>query len=155
VSDADDKELEAWIISAAGADCARRCEAPVQVPGWDRPPWVELRPLTERERLERESLGICDEYHLDADGNIEQVVRRYDAVAMARYDYEHCLVDFCLPRRSTPADLIKWRKPDEFSANEFLETMPPALVEWLNEVIDEVNLRRPADQQMLAAVKKS
>ncbi len=148
------KELQAWIISAAGPECTRRFEAPVEVPGWSRPPWIEVRPLTQRERLERESLGVCDEYSLDDDGSIKRVVRRYDAAAMARYDYEHCLVAFCLPRRSAQDDLIKWRKPEELSAEELLDLLPPELAEWLDGIIDQVNLRRPEDQQTLAAVKK-
>ena len=149
------QELQAWVISAAGPECTRRFEAPVEVPGWSRRPWVEVRPLTYRERLQRESLGVRDEYHLDTNGSIEQVVRRYDTVAMARYDHEHCVVAFCLPRGNTQADLVKWRRPDEFNAEEFLALLPPVLAQWLDEVIDEVNLRDSAGQQMLAEVKKS
>ncbi len=150
-----DKELWAWIISAAGPDCTRRFEAPIRLPGWDRPPWIELRPLSEREQLERESLGVYDEYHLDPNGDIERVVRRYDQVAMARYDYEHCLVDFCLPQEETPGEIALWRKPETLSGDELLAMLPPALAEWLTEVIEQINLRRPADQKLLSEVKKT
>ncbi len=151
----DDKELWAWIISAAGPDCTRRFEAPIELSGWDDPPWVEVRPLSEREQLERESLGVYDEYHLNANGDVERVVRRYDQVATARYDYEHCLVDFCLPRKDAHGEIAPWAKPERLNADELLAVLPPALAEWLTEVIEQVNLQRPADQKLLAEVKKS
>ncbi len=151
----DDKELWAWIISAAGPHCGRRLEAPIELPGWDDPPWVEVRPLSQRERLERESLGVYDEYHLDANGDVARVVRRYDQVAMARYDYEHCLVAFCLPREETPGEIAPWRKPEVLDGGELAGVLPPALAEWLSQLIDQVNLRRPPDQKLRAEVKKS
>ena len=147
-------KLAAWIISAAGADCTHRCEAPVEVPGWDEPPWVELRPLTEREQLERESLGVRDEYHLDDGGYVDNIERRYDLAAMTGYDYEHCLVDFCLPRENDDGEIVPWPKPDDFRAEQLLDSLPPALAQWLNHLIEQVNMHDPAGERVLQAVKK-
>ncbi len=147
-------KLTAWIISAAGADCTHRCETPVEVPGWEQPPWVELRPLTQREQLEHESLGVRDEYHLDDSGYVEGIERRYDLAAMTAYDYEHCLVDFCLPRENADGEIVPWHKPDDLRAEELLDSLPPALAQWLNQLIEQVNMRDPASQRVLGAVKK-
>jgi len=35
-----------------------------------------------------------------------------------------------------------------------LDTLPPALVQWLNQLIEQINMRDPAGQQVLRAVKK-
>lgn len=150
----DQQQLDAWIIGAVGPDSVRRFAAPVAVPEWDSPPWVELRPLTSPECLQRESLGLYDEYHFDANGGIERVVRRYDVAAMIRYDLEHCVVDFCLPRQSETGQPIAWHKSEQ-STEQLLDKLPPALAEWLRDALDEVNLRRLADQELLGAVKKS
>lgn len=153
----DDRQRQAWIIAAAGRDCERIFEAPVEIEGWEQRPWVKLRPLTAYEALQRESLGVYDEYHLDNDGSIQRVVRRYDRAAVTRYDYEHCLVDFCLPCENAEGEIGPCRpSQDEGIDPEYLlENLPPALAEWLDEALDEVNLRRLPDQQLLSAVKKS
>jgi len=153
VSEGD--KLAAWIISAAGPDCTHRCEAPVEVPGWEEPPWVELRPLTEREQLERESLGVRDEYHLDSSGYVDNIERHYDLAAMAGYDYEHCLMDFCLPRENDDGEIVPWHKPDDFRAEQLLDSLPPALAQWLNQLIEQVNMRDAAGERVLQAVKKT
>ena len=78
----------------------QRFEAPVEMPGWSERPWVEVRALTEAEALERESLGLLEEYELVARGLEEpelRVRRVYDLVAMAEYEWGKCLVDWCLP----------------------------------------------------------
>ena len=148
-------ELAAWVISAGGPDCAHRFEVPVEVPGWDEPPWVKVRPLTQREQLERESRGVRDEYHLDASGYVDSIVRHYDLAAMTGYDYEHCLIDFCLPRENSDGEIVPWRKPNDFRAEQLLDGLPPALAQWLNQLIDQVNMRDPASERVLRAVKKT
>jgi len=147
-------ELAAWIISAAGPDCTHRFQAPVEVPGRQEPPWVELRPLTQREQLERESLGVRDEYHLEDSGYVNSIERRYDLVAMTGYDYDRCLVDFCLPRENSDGEIVPWRKPDDFRAEQLLDSLPPALAQWLNQLIEQINMRDPASERVLRAVKK-
>jgi len=147
-------ELVAWIISAAGEDCTHRFAAPVEVPGWDESPWVELRPLTQHEELERESRGVRDEYHIDDSGYVKGIKRRYDLAVMTAYDYDHCLVDFCLPRKNKDGEIVPWHRPDDFRAEELLDTLPPALAQWLNQLIEQVNMRDPSGQQVLGAVKK-
>ncbi len=151
------QQLLAWLIGATGRDCGRRFEAPVQIPGWDQQPWVKLRPLTEQEARERESLGVYDEYHLDNSGGIQRVVRRYDHLAMTRYDYEHCLVACCLPREDSKGQIVPWRASQEtgIDVDYLLGNLPPALAQWLREALDEINLRRVGDQQLLSTVKKS
>lgn len=153
----DEKRLEAWVIGAAGRDCQRVFEAPVEIPDWEQRPWVKLRPLTAHESLQRESCGIYDEYALDSEGTIERVVRRYDRAATTRYDYAHCLVDFCLPRQNAEGQTVCWQPADEseIEADCLLQTLPPALAEWLETALDEVNMRRVVDQQLLSVVKKS
>jgi len=147
-------KLAAWIISAAGPECTHCFEAPIEVPGWDKPPWVELRALSQREQLERESQGIRDEYHLDDSGCVDSIERNYDLVAVTAYDYEHCLVDFCLPRENDDGEIVPWRKPNNFRAAQLLDNLPPALAQWLSELIEQVNMRDPTGQQVLGAVKK-
>lgn len=153
----NDRQLQAWIIRAAGRNCERVFPAPVEIEGWEQRPWVKLRPLTDYEALQRESVGVYDEYVLDSDGAIERVVRRYDRAAMTRYDYEHCLMDFCLPRENEDGQIVSWQPTEgaEVDADYLLQTVPPALAEWLEAALDEVNMRRVADQQLLGAVKKS
>jgi len=115
---------------------------------------VELRPLTQREQLERESRGVRDEYHLDDSGYVDGIERRYDLTAMTAYDYDHCLVDFCLPCANDAGEIVPWHKPDGFRAEQLLDNLPPALAEWLSGVIEQVNMRDIAGQRVLQTVKK-
>jgi hypothetical protein len=91
------RELGDW---CSGGREVERFEAPVELPGWSERPWVEVRALTEAEALERESLGLIEEYEVVAHGLGEpelRVRRVYDLVAMAEYEWGKCLVDWCLP----------------------------------------------------------
>ncbi len=144
----DERQRQAWIIGAVGRNYERVFEAPVEIDGWQQRPWVKVRPLTAYEALQRESLGAYDEYHLDNDGNIQRVVRRYDRAAVTRYDYEHCLVDFCLPREDNEGEVVPYQpSPDKgIDTDYLLDNLPPALADWLDEALDEVNLRCLPDQ---------
>ena len=73
---------------------------------------------------------------------------------MTGYDYDHCLVDFCLPRKNSDGEIFPWRKPDGFRAEELLDSLPPALAQWLDHLIEQVNMRDPAGERVLHAVKK-
>jgi hypothetical protein len=93
--------IRAWASGTMGVE---RFEAPVELPGWSERPWVAVRALTEAEALERESLGLIEEYEVVARGLGEpelRVRRVYDLVAMAEYEWGKCLVDWCLPEAQT------------------------------------------------------
>ncbi|MHB8996918.1 MAG: hypothetical protein ACYC63_16870 [Armatimonadota bacterium] len=81
------RELDGWY---GGERQVQRYEAPVDLPGWREKPWVAVRALTEAEALERESLGLIEEYEVVARGLAEpelRVRRVYDLVAMAEYEW--------------------------------------------------------------------
>jgi len=178
----EDRELSAWIISAAGEEVARTFTAPVQMPGWEERPWVKLRPLTAREALRRESLGLRDEYQVGPDGQTTLVRRSYDREAMAELDLRCCLVDFLLPVRDEGGQVQAARMGDArngpktpqdgigglearptggcetgsklASDGSLLDRLPPALAAWLSERIEAVNMRRPEDAAILGDAKK-
>lgn len=170
---------EAW---ASGVGAVRRFWAPVELPGWGERPWVEVRPLTEAEALEQESLGLIEEYELVQRGLGEpelRVRRVYDLVAMAEYEWGKCLVDWCLPEWKAPgtevpvwggaslrdagtgetagAELVARRKTagDEEGDRGFLREMRPCLAAWVREVLDLVNWRLPEQRAQIEAAKKN
>jgi len=151
-----ERELAAWIISAAGQEITREFTAEVEIAGWEERPWVKLRPLTAREALRRESLGTRDEYEVRADGNTALVKRTYDLEAMTEYDLDCCLVDFVLPVQGQDGEVRGVRMgDDEFAADgSLLDRLPPALAGWLIEAIEAVNLRRRQDGSILSDTKK-
>ncbi len=153
-----ERGLEAWVIAAWGRHASQRFEAPVEIAGWERRPWVELRPLTHRENLERESLGIVDEYTIGGSfGDEWQVSRRYDMAAMREYEYGHCIVDYLLPETDEEGQIVP-RRYDSDNPQEaawLLDELPSALAAWLDECIDKVNLRGEGERAALARVKKA
>jgi hypothetical protein len=158
----EDTELSAlaWSIAGHGAKTSVRAEAPVEIPGWEERPWIEVRALTEAENLERESLGLVEEYELVTQGLGEpqlQVTRRYDLLAMARYDFEHCVVGFLLPETLAEGQVVERRmEPGEAGeAAELLERMQPLLAEFVWRAIEAVNLRQPEQRAAVELVKKS
>jgi len=151
---ADDAQ---WIIAAAQPGACVRFSAPADAPDCGSDVWVEVRALTYREALERESLGVVEDYELDENGRALCVSRRYDLWAMAAYDLERSLVDFCLPEWQADGTVVMRRKGDGGIDGDLaaLETMPPALAEWVQGCIDRVNLRHFAGQSALAEAKKN
>ena len=154
-------DIGAW---AAGSGGVRRFEAPVEIPGWQENPWVLVRALTEAEALERESLGLIEEYELVARGLEEpelRVRRVYDLVAMAEYEWERCLVDWCLPEvrpaegETEPLVVVKRREGERAADLTFLRGMGPCLGAWLKHVLDEVNWRLPEQRAQLEIAKKN
>lgn len=145
----------------AVVECERSVvvEAPVEVEGWERRPWVRLRGLTEGEALERESLGIAEEYELVTRGLEEpgvRVRRTYDLRAMAEYDLTHCVLEGCLPELRADGEVREWRLAgEERAAVELLERMQPALAAWLRTEIERVNWRLPEQRALIETVKKS
>ncbi|MGC9319799.1 MAG: hypothetical protein ACP5KN_17330 [Armatimonadota bacterium] len=146
---------EGWIISAAGQETTRRFEAPVDLPGWEGQPWVVLRPLTAREALRRESLGLVEEYELAGDGTPRVLRRTYDAEAMVEFELQRCLVDYELPIRRD-GEVEKLAPGGELGKErrDLLDVLPPALMSWLVECLGAVNMRRAADVGVLAKAKK-
>jgi len=164
---------EAW---ASGAGATRRFWAPVEVPGWDERPWIEVRPLTEAEALEQESLGLIEEYELVQRGLSEpelRVRRVYDLVAMAEYEWGKCLVDWCLPALAGPGAELAVRDAEtgettgtglvarrrlegaEEGNLKFLREMGPCLAAWVREALDQVNWRLPEQRAQIEAAKKN
>jgi len=149
-------DLSAWVISAAGTQVTRRFTASVEIPGWEEPPWVLLRPLTAREALRRESIGTRDEYEVGPDGEAALVRRAYDLAAMTDFDLGHCLVDFLLPVRDADGEIRPARRREHGldADGGLLDRLPPALSGWLREAIETVNMRRPEDAAILRDAKK-
>lgn len=148
-------ELEAWVIAAAGAETTRRFEAPVAISDQGRRPWVVVRPLTARETLQREALGLREEMEIGPDGAVRAIRRSYDLEAMVSFDLERCVVDFRLPMMNDDGE-VRWVGGDaEMDAQALLDRLPAKLMSWLMECVDAVNMRRPEDAEVLAATKKA
>lgn len=135
---------EGWVIAAAGAETQRRFEAPVEIEGWSERPWVELRPLTAREALQRESLGLREELEGETSGGATVVRRRYDLEAMVAYELRRCVVDYALPVAEESGRVRCARAADGLEG-ELLDRLPTRLMDWLARCLDEINLRRPED----------
>ena len=150
----------AWAMCAEGVEEAVLVEAPVVPEGWERPPWVRLRALTEAEALERESLGLCEEYELVSGGLAEpqiHVRRTYDLRAMAEYDYSRCVVDFWLPELRE-SGVVVGRRLDPGAPAEnvaFLGRMQPELSAWVWGAIEAVNHRQAHQRAEIELAKKS
>lgn len=149
-----DRYHDAWVIAAAGAEVTRRFEAPVEP--WDRAerPSVRLRPLTAREALCRDSLGLEESYELGPDGAARSLRRSYDHELMMQYELERCLVEYELPMVGEDGS-ERVATGENLPREELLDRLPTALMAWLVECLDAVNLRRPGDAEVLAAAKKA
>lgn len=132
---------EGWVIAAA--ETQRRFEAPVEIEGWSERPWVVLRPLTAREALQRESLGLREELEVGASGGAT-AVRRYDLEAMVAYELRRCVVDYALPVVEE-SGRVRCARAAEGASDELLDRLPTRLMDWLARCLDEINLRRPED----------
>jgi hypothetical protein len=149
-----------WAIAGESLDTAVVVEAPARPEGWEEAVWVRVRPLTDREALERESLGLREEYELVSEGLAEATVRvqrRYDLAAMAAYDVEHSIVDFCLPEVAANGQIEERRYEalDPAGMVELIGRMQPALSAWVWSVVDEVNWRTPQQRAILEMAKKN
>ncbi len=145
--------MRAWVIGAAGRDMTRRFEAPIEIAGWERRPWVLLRPLTAREALRRESLGMTEEHEIGPDGAVRSVRRRYDHEAMMEFELAHCVVDYGLPVEAEDGGIVELT-PAEAGPGELLGRLPTALMAWLAECLHAINMRRAEDAEVLAEAKK-
>ena len=92
-----ERAYEAWIIAAAGEDASRRFDVPEDCGA--TPMWVRVRPLTAREALQREALGLTERYDLGPDGAPVAMRREYDQAAMVEFELQCCLLDYELPMR--------------------------------------------------------
>lgn len=120
--------------------------------------WIEVRALTEEEALERESLGLWEEYLLVSGGTGEaavQVRRRYDLRAMAEYDFRHSVVacDLPAPPGLDQGDAEGHREDPEGRVRLLMAQTPP-LSDWVHEVIAEVNHRLPEQRADIEMAKK-
>ncbi|MFO8081375.1 MAG: hypothetical protein R6V07_13880 [Armatimonadota bacterium] len=141
---------EAWVIGAAGEDTSRRFDVPVEI--GELRPWIRVRPLTAREALQREALGLEEQYSLGPDGAAVSLQRRYDHEAMVEFELQRCLVDYELPARTASGEVVIVT-PDEYPRAELLERLPVALIDWLTECLDTVNMRTPEGAEVLAEGK--
>lgn len=146
-----------WVIAAAGRGGSVRFEAPEEARRLAGEAWVEVRALSHREALERETLGTWEEYELSDDGRVVCAIRRYDLWAMAEYDYAHGVVDFALPELQEDGQvrLRRGREGDAEGNMEALAAMAPGLAQWVQECVDAVNLRDTAGRVALAEAKKN
>ncbi|NPV46499.1 MAG: hypothetical protein HPY69_06060 [Armatimonadetes bacterium] len=121
--------------------------------------WIEVRALTEAEALERESLGLYEEYLLVSGGVGDaavQVRRRYDLRAMAEYDFRHSVVAFHLAAPGSDGS-VAWegRPEDPEERVRLLMALTPPLSDWVQEVIAEVNHRLPEQRAEIELAKKN
>ena len=145
-----------WAVRAAEPGSSVRCAAPAELCEEFGEIWVEVRPLTYREALVREALGVTEHYELTEGGAVLGVCRRYDLVAMAAYDVEHCLVDYCLPIRLADGKVTVVRKTEggRQASLRLLDALPLRVGEWLRECLDRVNLRDRAGQLAMETAQK-
>jgi hypothetical protein len=144
-----ERAYEAWIIAAAGEDASRRFDVPEE-PG-ESSMWVRVRPLTAREALQREALGLTERYDLGPDGTPVAMRREYDQAAMVEFELQRCLLDYELPMR-VGGDLVP-ASPELLPRDELLDRLPVRLMEWLMGCLDSVNLRTPEGAEVLAEGK--
>lgn len=159
-------ELPAWPELAAGQDA-------IEAEG-DEACFLLLRPLTDAEALERESIGIVEWYYLD--GQEPAVRRTYDLAAMTAYDYRHCILDFRLPVRAVTCSdthsegvgqvgevgqagaqvrLVAMDADDPDANLRLLQKMPPKLAEWVADCVADVNMRSSEWRHRLQEAKKN
>ncbi len=152
----DERRWQAWVVTAAGEDSEMVFAAPVEIPGWDEQPWVKLRPLTVREKLRRDSLGVRDEYEIRADGQVVALRRTYDFEAMLELDLECCIVDYLLPVPGPDGEVRELRAGEAQgrACGDLLDAAPVAVAEWLVDCIEAINMRRPADVALTGETKK-
>lgn len=149
--------MDGWTIDAKSYEDGRRYDLPETAtdgnPEAASDGYLLLRPLTDAEALQRESLGIEEWYYLD--GQEPTVRRTYNLQQMAEYDYRHCIVDFSLPvRREDEVEMVAM--PDDPDAMiELLRLMPPRLAEWVAECIADVNMRSLQQRRTIAGAKKN
>lgn len=144
-----DRAHEAWVIAAAGEDTSRRFDVPGDFE--ELTPWVRVRPLTAREALQREAVGLEETCRLGPDGAPVSVSRRYDHRAMMEFEIERCMVDYELPIWMDNA--LTLVTPDELPRERLLDRLPVRLADWLTRVLDAVNLRTPEGAEVLAEGK--
>ncbi len=152
-------QLNGWFSMAEGADESELAEAPIECDEWEQRPWIRVRPLTDGEAFERESLGVIEEYDIESNelGDTAMVCRRYyDLRAMAEYDYQHCIVDFLLPEKH-PDGCITLRRAnsaDPAGNAAFLAHMQPQLSAWVWSIIERINHRQPSQRAAIEGAKK-
>jgi len=148
--------MNGWIIDDQTYTQGKRYELPedaIEAEG-DEACFLLLRPLTDAEALERESIGIVEWYYLD--GQEPAVRRTYDLAAMTEYDYRHCILDFRLPARQDGHVRLMAMDPDDPQATlRLLEKMPPKLAEWVADCVADVNMRSPEWRHRLQEAKKN
>lgn len=141
-----------WVTQVAQPGRAVRFE----YPGEDWEAWIEVRPLTYRESLERESVGTVEEYELDDHARVLGVRRQYDLWAMRRYELERCLVDFALPGVCEDGR-VRVQEAGTLEAHErerLVSELSPGMGEWIEECLATVNLRDRLGKQALDEAKK-
>ncbi len=145
-----DRTYEAWVIGVAGEDSSRWFDVPETI--GELRGWVRVRPLTAREALQREAIGLKEEYELGPDGAAVALHRRYDHEAMVEFELQRCLVEYELPAR-TDAGGIMSVTAEECPRETLLDRLPPALIDWLMTCLDTVNMRAPEATAVLAEGK--
>jgi len=154
--------LRGWLLPAVGFDDTEVVEAPIDVPGWSRRPWVKLRPLTYEEELRRQSLEWVEEYQapsapeeMPADQTAPVIRRRPDLWVMREFCLRHCIVDFLLPRQGRDGQVIETRYiANNWPANlSIIRHLPPRLADWLWSAVEGVNRMRWDDRQFLQTAK--
>jgi hypothetical protein len=141
---------DAWVIAAAGEDTSRRFNVPGDF--GELSPWVCLRPLTAREALQREAVGLEEQYELGPDGSAVGMQRVYDHEAMVEFELQRCLVDYDLPMRLASGATVA-AGPDELPREQLLDRLPAGLMSWLHECLDTINMRTPEGAGVLAEGK--
>jgi len=150
-------ELADWVIPRVGEAAACTRWAPVDIPEWPQQPWVKLRPLSHEEQLRRQSIGWQRDYEVDAETGEPLLLREScDQWAMACFDYQHCVVAYCLPRYCEDGSIerVEGNGRDWARSADVFRSLPPGLAAWLEAAIAEVNRWRPQDLDALRRAKK-
>ncbi len=148
----DGRAHEGWVVAAAGDDTSRRFAVPEPIDDVPYQPWVLMRPMTAREALRREAIGLEERYELGPDGAAKSMTRTYDHDAMTAFELECCLLKYELPMRNDGGATILVG-PERLRPEQLLDRLPAGLMSWLHECLDIVNMRTKEAVEVLAEGK--
>ena len=132
---------------------AKSDQEKIYLEGSDNQYWVLVRKLNRKERNQRDSLGLRETKEIPLTEKkrqkllSEEVLKtslEYKVEDIRQFEYEKCLLDFCLPFLPENCDKpIPFKKSDRTNTDEdvemFLNNMPPILADWVEECIVKVN----------------
>ncbi|MEK6862440.1 MAG: hypothetical protein AABY07_10860 [Nanoarchaeota archaeon] len=113
--------------------------------------WVKVKALNARDKKQREQIALRERRFVPKNAaaieeykkqNIEETALEYQVAAVRDFEYDRCIEDFCLPYvpsgTKNPIDFVKLQH-SAGDVKKFLDNMPSALTEFVEECIAKVN----------------